>query len=398
MDVSKALKAIQLAIIYIKDDNIKGLEQVLNTMPLEKLRDEADVLLSTFLSTCAGYDRKDAAKLVLNAWKVIYPEQEKIQILSRLFMLNVINVPTLAFVALSHKDYTYVELMDDLMMGDNSPEIVIACGKADQVYGSQPYSTYEIVKQHAEEMGNWRVEEYAIANMEEIAQYAPVPKWVKNYTDAPILRESDLYVPETGEIPFEIPPDEEAVELLTKGLTHLGISVGDMDRAKETLLQRLSVSTRAEKISLLKSVMENQAQKILGGDITFFRLFGPANPLVNQDLTLPGKSNLYGGCRMFLCDIFDWVEDDNYYADWFTGVCGSCYLRIRHRWHAIRKPRPHGGWTGNFCNWNCVRKSMVEYEEEPDLLTHELINIFEQQINEIGIQDRLPDNAPEETL
>ena len=33
---------------------------------------------------------------------------------------------------------------------------------------------------------------------------------------------------------------------------------------------------------------------------------------------------------------------------------------------------------------------MVEYEEEPDLLVHELINIFEKEINEKGIQDRLP--------
>lgn len=394
MDVSKALKTIQLAIIYIKDDNIKGLELVLNAMPLDKLREESDVLLSTFLSTCAGYDRADAAKLILEAWKVIYPPEEKIQILSRLFMLNAINVPTLAFVILSHEDYTYVELMDDLMAADNSPEVVSACGKADQVFGTQPYATYDIVRQHAEELENWHVEEYAIASMEEHAPYSPIPEWIKNYTGGPLLRESDLYVPETGEIPFEIPPDEEAVELLTKGLTQLGISVGDMERAKESLRQRLAVSTRAEKINLLKPVMENQAEALLSGDLTLFRLFGPANPLVNQDLTLGGKSSLYGGCRMFLCDVFDWVDDDNYYADWFTGVCGSCHLRIRHRWHAIRKPRPHGGWVGCYCTWDCVKQSLIDYEEEPDLMTRELIKIFGKEIDEKGIQDRIPDDSP----
>ena len=56
MDVSKALQAIQLAIIYIKNDNIKSLERILEVMPLDKLQDGADVLLSTFLSTCASYD------------------------------------------------------------------------------------------------------------------------------------------------------------------------------------------------------------------------------------------------------------------------------------------------------------------------------------------------------
>jgi hypothetical protein len=346
MDVSKALKYIQLAIVYIKDDNIRGLEQLLNVMPLDKLKDESDVLLSTFLSTAAGYGRKDAAKLVLDSWKVIYPEQEKIQILSRFFMMNAINVPTLSFVILSYPDYTYIELMDDLMAADNSPEVVTACAKADQVFGPQPYETYKIVMQHAEEMGNWRVEEYAIESMEQTAPYVDRPEWVKNYTDMPLLKESDLYIPETGAIPFEIPPDEEAAELLTIGLTQQGISVGDLDQAKEALLERLSVSTRQEKIDLLRPIMENQAQKILGGDKTLFRLFGPANPLVNQDLTLPGKSNMYGGCRMFLCDVFDWVKGDNYYADWFQGVCESCHLRIKYRWYAVRKPKPHGGWIG----------------------------------------------------
>jgi len=391
--MSNAMNAIQLAIVYIKDDNIEKLKHILSIMPLENLKDEADVLLSTFLSVCAGYDRPEAAKAVLSAWKSIYPPEEKIQIKSRLFLMNNINIDTLAFVSLMSDDYTYVELMDDLMAADNSEEVVSACAKADQIFGPQPYTTYDLIRQHAEEMGNWRVEEYAIASMEEIAPYAPKPEWVKNYTDEPLVPESQLYIPETGEIPFEIPTDEDAIELLTKGLTQLGISVDDLERAKEALALKLAVSTRDEKINLLKPIMQNQAQQIMGGDTLLFRLFGPANPLVNQDLTRPGKSNLYAGCRMFLCDIFDFVEGDNYYEDWFTGVCDTCHLRIAHRWHAVRKPGSHGGWKNIYCSWTCVRESMVEFEEEPDLLTHELIDIFENEINKIGIQDRLPDKT-----
>lgn len=389
MDLNNSLKAIQLAIVYIKDDNIKGLEKVLSVMPLDKLGDESDVLLSTFLSVSASYDRPDAARMVLDFWSAIYPEIETIQLKSRLFMMNSINVATLAFVALMDKDYTYVELMDDLMAADNSEEVVSACNKADQVFGPQLYTTYELIKDHASELGNWRVEEYAIASMEEVAPYAEKPKWVKNFTDGPIVPESQLYVPETGEIPFEIPPDDEAVELLTAGLKQIGISIDDLEMAKQTLRDKLSISTRAEKIALLKPIFQNQAQEIMGGDLWLFRLFGPANPLVNQDLTQPGKSNMYGGCRMFLCDLFDYNTDDHYVEDWFKGVCESCHLRIAHRWYAVRKPRPHGGWTGAFCKWQCVRDSMIEYEEEPDLLTRELINIFEREINEKGIQDRL---------
>lgn len=391
MEPSNALKAIQLAILYIKDDNVDRLTKVMNIMPLDQLRDESEVLLSTFLSVCAGYDRPDAARLILDAWKVIYPEEEQIQLKSKLFMMNGINIPTLAFVSLMDKDFTYVELMDDLMAADNSEEVATACEKADKVFGSQPYSTYDIVREHASELGNWRVEEYAIASMEEIAPFAPKPNWVRNYTDGPLVLESEMYIPQTGEIPFEVPPDDEAVELLTKGLTQLGISVDDLEMAKSALGARLAVSTKEEKIELLKPIMQNQAQQIMAGDLLLFRLFGPANPLVNQDLTKPGKSNLYGGCRMHLCEVFDFDFEENYVVDWFNGVCETCHLRIAHRWYAVRKPRGMGGWVGAYCKWDCVRESMIEYEEEPDLLTHELINIFEQQINEKGIQDRLPD-------
>ena len=389
--MSNSLNVIQLAIVYIKDDNMAGLEKVLNVMPLEKLGDEAEVLLSTFLSVCAGYDRPDAARMILDAWSVIYPDGEKIQLKSRLFMMNSINLSTLAFVTLMDKEFTYVELMDDLMAADNSEEVVTACNRADEVFGPQPYATYEIVKEHSAELGNWRVEEYAISSMEETAPFKEKPGWVQNYTKKDLVPESELYVPETGEIPFEVPTDEEAVELLTKGLTQLGISVDDLEMAKTTLRGKLATSTKAEKISLLKPIMENRAQEIMAGDLWLFRLFGPANPLVNQDLTRPGKSNLYGGCRMFLCDVFDYDDEDHYVKDWFTGVCESCHLRIAHRWYALRKPRAHGGWTGCYCSWDCVAESMVEYEEEPDLLVHELINIFEAEINEKGIQDRLPE-------
>lgn len=397
MSVSKATSVIQLAIVYIKDDNIKGLERALTVMPLDQIGNHAEDLLSTYLSVCAGYNRPEAARVILDAWKVIYPTEEKVQILSRLFLINQINLPTLSFVTLSHDDFTYVELMDDLIGWDSSPEITTACNKADEIFGAQPYDTYKIVQDHAYELENTRVYEYATDRMEETAPYAPIPKWVKNYSGGPLVTETELMKePEIQEVPFEIPPDEEAVELLTKGLTHLGISVGELDQARQYLLRQLSVSTRAEKIQMLKPIMENQANEILGSDKRLYQIFGPANPLVDQDLTLNTPSSKYGGCRMFLCDIFDYNEEFDYVADWFRGVCDQCHLKIRHRWHAVRRPRPHGGWVGGYCSWECATRSIHWDGEEPDLLTRELIKIFEKETNEVGIQDRLPEDTPEE--
>lgn len=399
MSVSKATSVIQLAILHIKNDNIEGLEKTLKIMPLDKLNDQAEKLLSVFLAVSAQYNRPEAVKVIMTAWSVIYPEEEQVPLLTRMFMWNEINLPTLAFVVLSHTDYTYVEAMDDLMAWDSSPEVTTACQKADKIFGRQPYETYKVIQEHANEMGNYRVEDYAVAWMEETAPYAPIPKWVQNYSEGPLVKAEVLEaVPDIGDVPFTLPPDEEIVELLTKGLSHMGISIDDIDRAKETLLKEVSQSTRPEKIQLLKPIMQNQANSILSGDTELFRIFGPANPLVDQDLTLGTPSAKYGGCRMFLCDLFDYDEEFEYVADWFRGVCDQCNLRIRHRWHAVRKPRPHGGWVGCYCSWECARESIHADREEPDILTRELIKIFEKQTNEIGIQDRLPNDTPSEIL
>ena len=67
-------------------------------------------------------------------------------------------------------------------------------------------------------------------------------------------------------------------------------------------------------------------------------------------------------------------------------------LRIKHRHYAVRQPRPHGGWEGCFCSFKCVDEYVSEVEADeskPDILTHELISLFEKKINENGIQDRI---------
>ncbi len=391
MSSGKSTNAIQLAIVYIRNDNVKGLEKVLNVMPLDKLGDNSSNLLSGFLSACANYDRDRAVPVILKAWSVIYPPQEQIQLLSRLYMMNEINLPTLAFVTLIHKDFTYVELMDDLILADNSPEVVSACGKADSVFGPQSYETYKVVMNNAKEGENWRVEDYAVANMQLVAPFEPVPAWVQNFKGGDLVPETELYNIKTGTLQYNIPTDEEAVALMTAGLADSGVAIDDLEGAKAHLLSQLGQMGQDEKYQLLLPILENQYQQSLGAEanVELFRLFGPAFPLVDQDLTQGGKSNMYGGCRMFLCDVFDYDEEFEFMADWFTGACETCHNRIKKRHHAVRKPEHNGGWTGCYCKWKCVRDSIYQNDDEPDLLTHELINEFERQINETGIQDRV---------
>jgi len=388
MSVSKSTAVIQLSIVYIKDDNLVGLQKVLNVLPLDKLGDFSDKLLSNYLSVCAAYDRKEAVKIILKNWKAVYPPEEKMQILSRLFLIDQINIETLSYVVLNNETFTYVELMDDLIEFDSSPQIITACQKADKIFGLQPYETYKIVQEHAYEIGNDNVYDYATDKMEETAPYAPFPVWING---EPLVTEKELMNITIDQAINKLPSDKEAVELLTKGLSHLGISVGELEKAKEFLLLKLSTSTKEQKREMLKPVMENETNLDLTKNRTLFRIFGPANPLVDQDLTLDTPSSKYGGCRMFITDLFDYDEEFDYVRDWYSGSCEQCHLKIKYRWYALRKPRPMGGWTGCFCSWKCVRESVFWDGDEPNLLQHELINIFEKEMTDTGIQDRLPD-------
>lgn len=388
-----AVKYIQFAISSIKNYNLNALEKVLNILPLNSLKDQSDTLLALFLSTCASYDRKEAVKIILSAWKSTYPT-DTVNFRSRLFVTKEINLPTLAYVTLIDPYFTYIELMNDLSSLDSSPEVVSACGKADKIFGPQSYETYKMISDHSSTVGNWRVEEYAIDNMIKKAPYQPIPKWVKDYTDKPLVSADQLYIPETGKIVFDLPSNEEAVQLLTVGLSEMGLVSENVDATKIYLTNLLNTSSEEEKYKLLEPVLENQLQLELGSDVYLSQVFGPANPLVDQDLTLPGKSNMYGGCRMFLCDVFDYNDEYKFVEDWFTGSCDTCQLRIRQRHHAVRKPRPTGGWINCYCSWDCARKSIFvdgkdELTMEADVLTHELIDVFEIEINKTGIQDRL---------
>lgn len=396
MSVNKATAVIQLAVLHIQNNDTTNLQKVLSVMPLDRLGRQTEALLSSFLAVCAKFNRREAAKIILEAWKIVYPPDDKMQLLSRLFLINQIDIEVLAFVVLSYDDFTYVELMDELIEGDSSPEVMIACTKADKIFGQQTYETYKIVYDHAYQMENDNVLEYAEGKMEETAPYAPIPVWVQNYRQTPLLTNAELSQTVEGllgprEVPFEVPSDIEAVELLTQGLSHLGIAISEIDQAKSFLLQKLATSTREEKIELLRPIMENKANQVLGTDKLLFQIFGPANPLVDQDLTLNTPSSKYGGCRMFLCDIFDLDFDFDYVEPWFKGFCEQCHLRIRHFWHAVRRPRSMGGWLGCYHDFTCAREAVHWEGEEPDLLAHELINIFEKQTTEMGIQDRLPD-------
>ena len=401
--MSTERNVLAIALQSIKNDDIDQLDRALRIMPIEKLKDNRETLLSTFLALAAQYGRAEAAHMIMDRWKVVYPDNDKISMLARLFMQMVITVPTLAFLASIDKSYTYVELIDELSEWDSSEEVITACGRADEIFGQQPHSTYEMLRARAVELGNFRVEEYLIDKISETAPYAPKPQRIHNklaqfYPEyenrLPTQEELDQLAEQEGQIDMEeiaIPDDEEAVEILTAGLEDVGIAMTEIELAKKLLRQEFAKS-EGRKWELLNPVLENREQLSLEGDRLLFWIYGASNPLVNQDLTLDTPSAKYGGCRMFLCDLFDYNEEYDYIEDWFLGYCEECLLKIRYRHYAVRMPREHGGWQGCFCSWKCVqdRQSFIETDSgEPNLLLRDMIEAFAKKTEEVGIQDRI---------
>jgi len=144
----------------------------------------------------------------------------------------------------------------------------------------------------------------------------------------------------------------------------------------------------------LGDLVEDISEDLLRKDEKLFRIFGPANPVYGQVITDPeAESSKYGGCRMLTCvefeneDEFGMItEDDPYdFIEWFTGNCEYCHKKIAKKIYSLRRPLTFGGWKGTFCSFKCLR-DVVPFN---DVLNHFIINQIEQQLLEIGIQDRL---------
>tara|TARA_R110001599_G_scaffold66075_1_gene186482 strand:+ start:1776 stop:2966 length:1191 start_codon:yes stop_codon:yes gene_type:complete len=392
--MSKEFNILGLTVESIKNDNLEVLDKALRIMPLEKMKDE-DTLLTTFLALCAAYNRAEASKMVLERWKVVYPDNDKIPLFSRLFLKRGMNNSTLSYLVSIHPEYTYVELMDDLAEFDASQEVMIACARAEKIFGEQPHSTYQILREHAQEFDNFIVEEYMVGKMEETASYASVPKYMQNHVGEyfpqyketlPTTEEVYALAEEESQVQIlDLPSDEKAVEMLTQGLSRYGISFEEEAATKEFIRQQVA-SSEEMKRQLVTPLLRNEMERELETDRLLFWTFGPSNPLVGQDLTIDAPSYKYGGCRMFLTDLFDYDEENEFLADWFTGNCQHCLLKIRERRYSVRHPRSMGGWTGCYCSWKCVRDAWMEREEDKDLLTEKLIEIFGKKMEEIGIQ------------
>lgn len=385
---TKGTTLIEATRLVISNGDVETLEKLLGQMRLNKLDAErADALLHIFIETARVYNRVNVISTLMDAWRVVYPDVENIPFYSSLYTNYRFKGDTMRFIAKAYPTVTYLEVMSDLVNGDDSVETEEACLKLDYVYGPQDLKTYKFLLKLAEKGGpnnidaNVSIYNHLARKIKKIGEYADIPKWVNNKLEE-IPSTLDL-LPPKDEPKFTLPSDDKIVDLIVKSMSNSGLAFADVTHQETAVRKLLSTMVKAEKMEMVKPILEYEYNSAKQGDEYLFRILGPAN------LGPESSNTKYGGERMFTCDIYDYDEEEDMVRDWFTGACDVCFKRIRERWHAVRMPRPGtaGGWRGQYCTWKCCRDAVVELEKV-ELLTISMINVYEKYMNEIGIQSR----------
>nr|QBK93497.1 MAG: hypothetical protein LCPAC404_02010 [Pithovirus LCPAC404] len=258
----------------------------------------------------------------------------------------------LAFVVKCHPEADYLSLVLQFIDNESSSTNVIALKRMDFVMGDQELGTYKVLFKAAEDHNNYYIAEYLATMISKVNVFADLPKWMGNFTE-----QKDLPIENEYYIPWIYHKDS--------GITE----------NKE--IERINKKLKREEITETEN------------DIDIFRVLGPGNRLVriktniDQEVT---QNTVYNGPRMFLCNQFDYYDDADLPHDWFSGSCDECFLRIKRRWHALRKPGPHGSWKGSYCSFKCLRKSQ---KNEENWIVDQMIDDLEILFNKNGIQDRL---------
>lgn len=417
---SKTSHIILLGTEWAKTGQCDKLRDLLNKFPIENISiEQSDDLALLFLNSAERGQQKECTKIIMERWEETMIGSENGQSLPYyvyLFTSRKIDNEVLGFISKVMDKYSFEEVMDYLIDYDDGEDMYLAYNRARNIYGDRGERIYRKLLHRSKEQDNIRASNFLENLIKDIATYAEVPSWVKDYrTDKEqdkeqksketkskesvedLPTESDLLL----ELPpydvnprFEMPTDiEQAVLDFTSGLEDMGIEIESIGEARDAIRNLLLTGSTQEKIQILGPMMQNKARFNLAYNKDIFRILGPSNPIIGSDLTGDSPCERYGGCRLLTCKCLELLDPETGqildYDDvnWFTGSCDVCLKQIRISAHAIRLPEVTGGWSGCYCSWQCIRNGLIG----PDPMQRGVIDQFEITLSEIGIQDRQKD-------
>ncbi len=367
----------------IVDDNTDDLKENLPRLPFEKLnQSNLDLLLSRFINEAKS---TIVIKYIFKIW-YDYLEVQRGQLdhLTRLFTDITVSDDALQLVARSFDDKPAEYYFEHLIDYDSLPITIIAAKNIEKLF---PIVNWEYLfeKSVEKELKDGRVnrliKDFIENKLTETRQYTKKPKWIINeYEVIPYYKnlknQFKLNYEKSLNLTIQEITDDEIISILG-----------------EDMLDDYLNSTDEEKKSLLRPHMLSIYRYSMNFDDNLFKVFGPVNTQLDEikELNENHICNRYGGCRMLVCNEFeilyindeevDEIHDDK--VDWFTGRCDQCFNPIKYQHYALREPLQTGGFIGCFCSFRCLRIDIPT-----NSIVSELIDIFEDQMNTIGIQDR----------
>lgn len=209
------------------------------------------------------------------------------------------------------------------------------------------------------------------------APLAPTPSWISDYhleiEKVPRIR---------GYFREEISREMMIYNLMMRQDIILSTQEGELvAEEREKILRKFVYQVSEEDWDEFTKSLQVNEEEILDirMNLDVFRAYGPVNARqgtdyshLNDNQGEPDRDKIYGGERMF-------TE-----KDWFTGNCFICLRRIRSYHHALRRPYVQGGWSGCFCSFECLRKTI----DQEDEILHGIVTMIEKDILSYGIQDR----------
>jgi len=415
----------------------------LDSLPIEKLNREKERVLFVCLMQQAATSPLGlrAVRLIMDRWHRgdidgNLPETPVYFLMMPEIPQTVINLMVKAL-----DNWDYFNFVYSLIHQDSSPEVQMALSRLEKAYGDQEAEIYRVLlkqidKQRIEEESyNHVVKKFLEQKLDEVSSYTNVPEWIVSFYGEHIPNEGDPELEITEEMSLEnvLPSAEEAADAVlnrVEGIpAHLLVSeeaaikeviekedlkpeepaeakacpllttteLEALKEAKEVVkdafIMAYNAGTLRQKVALLGDLAGDISEEILNKDDFIFSILGPSNPIYGMPLDPESTCCKYGGCRMFTCVDFE-NEDDfgiiaeeepDEYIEWFSGSCEACHKKIAKKIYALRRPLTFGGWRGTFCSFKCLR-SVVPMN---DILNHALIDRIEEQLLDIGIQDRI---------
>lgn len=357
--LSTALNNIK---VEIENDN-SNLTVFLMKFPWVELNQQVFMeLLTHLVNITVPFGSVNALKSIIHfLYTNGFGDTGQLDFLTDLFCQDAIASETLFFIAKSLSDDYQVEYyFDHLINYDSAPKTLIAAKNLENIFQpSEDTWIYLYDKAVSREISigitNYLIKDFLMSKLPDALKPAQKPSWIIDHHDG-LLTESQL-------------------------------------------LQKINLENNMEADFSLelreKFGPVNAIRYMRQYNIDLFRIYGPVNIQLTDDLTT-GVCSKLGGCRMLKCteleDIIindEEVDDfDAHYQEypryWFTGSCDTCHKKIKKSHYAVRRPVVTGSFIGCYCSWDCVLLTI-----EPDeAIERILVDTFKKNLETYGIYER----------